>query len=85
MTAGEIPIRVLLFGHYRELFGAPSVDLSLPAGACVEEILTRLRRLPELEALPGRPAVAVNRRYVDESCPVSHGDEIALIPPVAGG
>jgi molybdopterin converting factor subunit 1 len=85
MTPGEIPIHVLLFGYYRELLGAPSVEVSLPAGARVEDLLGRLRQLPELAVLPDRPAVAVNRRYVDSSRSLSRGDEVALLPPVAGG
>lgn len=85
MTAGEIPVRVQLFGHYRELAGVSCLDLSLPDGSRVEDLVTRLRDLPILADLPAQPTVAVNRRYADGAHAVSPGDEIALIPPVAGG
>ncbi len=85
MTVGEIPIRVQLFGHYRELVGAPNLNLSVPEGARVEELVSRLREMPALASLPGLPTVAVNRQYADGSRVLSRGDEIALIPPVAGG
>ncbi|MCL7926425.1 MAG: MoaD/ThiS family protein [marine benthic group bacterium] len=85
MTAGEFPVRVMLFGHYRELVGAPSLDLTLPDGAKVEDLVTLLRDLPVLAELPERPAVAVNRQYAAAARALARGDEIALIPPVAGG
>ena len=85
MTHPSLPIRVLLFGHYRELAGAPELDVELPSGARVADLLARLRSVPELEALPECVAVAVNRSYADVSRPLRPDDEVALIPPVAGG
>jgi molybdopterin converting factor subunit 1 len=85
MTAGGSPIRVQLFGHYRELAGASTVELPLPDGACVEDLVTLLRDLPGLAELPDKPAVAVNRRYADHTTSLAPGDEVALIPPVSGG
>lgn len=33
----------------------------------------------------GRPLVAVNLAYADDAQLITQGDEVALIPPVAGG
>jgi molybdopterin converting factor small subunit len=35
--------------------------------------------------LPPRPLVAVNQGYADYSQALRAGDEVAVIPPVAGG
>jgi molybdopterin converting factor subunit 1 len=78
-------LRVLLFGLYRERAGAPQIEIELPAGARVHDLLAGLREYPEFQGLPGRMAVAVNRRYAEADSPLLPGDEIALIPPVAGG
>lgn len=84
MTA-PMALRILLFGLYRERAGASEVEIELPAGARVDDLLAGLRELPQLGGLPSRVAVAVNRRYADGDSPLRPDDEIALIPPVAGG
>ena len=76
---------VLLFAHYRDLAETASIDLPVPAGATVRDALERLRRLPGLEVLPAEPTVAVNREYASLDQVLDPNDEIALIPPVAGG
>ena len=36
-------------------------------------------------ARSGAPMIAVNQRWADASRPLADGDEVALLPPVAGG
>lgn len=78
-------VTVLLFASYADALGAPSLSVELPAGATVADVLSAVRRRPGAERLPPRPLVAVNQRYASPASPVGPGDEIALIPPVAGG
>ena len=78
-------VDVLLFASYAETLGGPRVTIDLDAGATVRDVLTRLRRLPGAERLPPAPMVAVNQRYARGDHVISAGDEIAIIPPVAGG
>lgn len=85
MTAADLPVRVLLFGRYRELAGSGEIRLALPPGSRVRDLVGALRARPDLAALPPDPAVAVNRRYEDPDRLLGAGDEVALIPPVAGG
>jgi molybdopterin converting factor subunit 1 len=85
MTLPNHAVTVLLFGHYRELAGAAAVQLDLAAGSTVEDLVSGLRSMPSLQALPNTVAVAVNRRYAERSETLRPDDEIALIPPVAGG
>lgn len=78
-------ITVLLFASYADAFGLPSLTLELPAGATVDDVLADLRARPGADRLPAAPLVAVNQRYARRTSPVAAGDEVAIIPPVAGG
>lgn len=77
---------MLFFAAHREATGTEQTVVSLPERSDVGALLSALRRREKgLSKLPGRVAVAVNRRYADADTILSHGDEVALIPPVAGG
>jgi molybdopterin converting factor subunit 1 len=79
-------VRVRLFATLRERLGATALELELPSGACVADAWQRLvAREPELAPLRGRLGAAVNRSYAPFEAPLADGDEIAFIPPVAGG
>ncbi|HEY5441506.1 MAG TPA: MoaD/ThiS family protein [Gemmatimonadaceae bacterium] len=78
-------VTVLLFASYADALGASSLSVDLPAEATVADVLAEIARLPGSELLPASPLVAVNQRYASTSTRVSPGDEVALIPPVAGG
>lgn len=78
-------ITALLFASYADALGRDSVALELPAGATVGELLSRIRALPGGAALPPSPLVAVNLTYSRPDAVLSPGDEVAVIPPVAGG
>ncbi len=84
-TPGGWDARVRLFGRYRELAGREEVRVVLPPGGRVADLVAALRARPDLAFVPIRPAVAVNRRYAAPDLGLEAGDEIALIPPVAGG
>lgn len=78
-------LSVLLFASYADAFGARSLRVPLARGATVGELVDRLRGLPGGSRLPARPLVAVNRRYSGAETVLGPEDEVALIPPVAGG
>jgi molybdopterin converting factor small subunit len=42
-------------------------------------------QFPGARRLPDRPVCALNLTQVDLATPVADGDELALLPPVAGG
>jgi molybdopterin synthase sulfur carrier subunit len=44
-----------------------------------------LRALPGGERLPPKPLCAVNLSQVRLDTPLNTGDELALLPPLAGG
>jgi molybdopterin converting factor subunit 1 len=78
-------VTVLLFASYADALGAGTIQLALPADARVRDVVARLGELPGADRLPPRPLVAVNQRYAAADEPIAAGDEIAIIPPVAGG
>lgn len=78
-------VSVLLFASYAEALGTDRLSLDLPAGAQVRDALAAIRRRPGAERLPPSPAVAVNLRYARPETALGEEDELAIIPPVAGG
>ena len=78
-------LKIALFGITRDIVGASTIELPAPTPANVADLLADLRqRYPALGALRSC-AVAVNNEYAAADQPLRPTDEIALIPPVAGG
>jgi molybdopterin converting factor subunit 1 len=80
-------IRVLFFASYREMVGSGELRLELPgSGGTVSDLLQLLwDRGHPFDALPAAPVVAVNQTFATLDTPLSEGDEVAFVPPVAGG
>lgn len=78
-------VRVLLFGVYREFAGRAELRIEVPSGSTLAHLVAELRRCPGLDRLPEVPAVARNLNYASLDEVLESGDEVALIPPVAGG
>ena len=79
-------VQALFFAAYRDLLGTRALSVELPEGATVADLVAALRgRGAPYSALPTEPAVAVNRAYASLSETLESGDEVAFIPPVAGG
>ncbi len=80
-------VTVLLFASYAEAIGAPEVSFDLPGGSTVNDVIGRVVALcaTACGGLPPAPLVAVNQHYAAPDLVVKAGDEVAIIPPVAGG
>lgn len=78
-------VSVLLFASYADALGAGPMPLELPAGAVAADVVAALRDRPGAERLPPSPMLAVNTRWAAPSTVLADGDEVALLPPVAGG
>ena len=75
-----------LFAAVREAVGQPTVSLETAHATTAGEVRSELVRLyPLVAPLLARSALALNLTYVDDGHPVRPGDEVAVIPPVAGG
>ncbi len=81
-------VKVLAFAGARDVLGTDELTVEVEAltvataGGVMDVVVARH---PELG--PHRPTIrlAVNGEYVEDGQPVRAGDEVALIPPVAGG
>lgn len=78
-------VTVQLFAAYADLVGKPTIEVPIQPGDMVSDLLRNLRGLPAASTLPATARVAVNQRFADDNAPVHADDEVALIPPVAGG
>ena len=82
--AGEVRVKALLFASYADAYGSGEVPLLLKAGSTVADAVEAVRAKSP-KSIPARPLVALNERYASLEDTLSTGDEVALIPPVAGG
>jgi molybdopterin converting factor subunit 1 len=81
-----VNVRALFFATYRDLPGASELEVELTPGATVNDLVATIRAMgAPFQALPSRLSVAVNHRYAHPDHVLTDGDEVALIPPVAGG
>jgi molybdopterin converting factor subunit 1 len=80
-----VHVRLRLFAMYAEAFGRDELALELPDGSTAGDALAAVLSRPEAARLPPSPMLAVNFRYVKAGASLADGDEVALIPPVAGG
>lgn len=79
-------VTVRLFAQQRAQTGVRAHDLELPDGADVAAAWRALVvDLPLVAGAAGSVRFARNGVYVDADEPLADGDELAVIPPVAGG
>ena len=79
-------VRVLYFASFRDAVGRSEEVRELPEGSRVSDLWAILaRELPAFARFPRSPAVAVNQIYSDPGQRLQDGDEVAYLPPVAGG
>ena len=78
-------VTVRLFAGLRERAGGQHVEVELPDGASVGDLLAAMETTPVGRLEPGQCVVAINREYAAASEVVRAEDEVALIPPVSGG
>jgi molybdopterin converting factor small subunit len=82
----EMSLSVLLFASYADAFGTRQLSVPVQPPCTVADIVAAMRRLPGGEKLPPRPLVALNQEWLqDHAATVQATDELAVIPPVAGG
>ena len=79
-------VTVLLFGAVREEVGSKEIAVSLPEGSRARDLRDRLAAdHPVFERFGDRLAVSVNLEVTSLDTSLAEGDEIAFLPPVAGG
>jgi molybdopterin synthase catalytic subunit len=79
-------VTVKLFGALREATGAKELVVRLPEGARLGDLSALLaREHAAFAAMAGRLRAAVAQELVEGDPALADGDEVAFLPPVAGG
>lgn len=79
-------IRLLHFASFREAVGRDEESREVAEGTRVRELWTALgAEVPLFRRFATAPPAAVNREYVAPDTVLREGDEVAFLPPVAGG
>lgn len=79
-------LKLLAFAGARDLIGHAECSLELGAARTAAELWEPiLARYPALAPYRNSIRLAINGTYARPHDPVQAGDEVALIPPVAGG
>lgn len=87
-------VSVRLFSHLRLALGKRSLEMELPEGATVADVMERMRMLtgPEVDSMivggtegGYRLVMLVNDRRSQADCILREGDVISLLPPLGGG
>ena len=79
-------VSLLYFASFREAAGRSEETRELDEGTRVGDLWQRLAgEVPLLGRFPSMPPAAVNREYVGGEAVLRDGDEVAFLPPVAGG
>jgi molybdopterin converting factor small subunit len=86
VSNGTISIRCRFFARFAELLGRDGCELTVPAGATVSDAVQLVRQAVEHgDRLPDTPLTAVNCEHVHADHRLADGDELAFLPPLAGG
>jgi molybdopterin converting factor subunit 1 len=79
-------VRLLFFAILRDIAGTGERELQLASGATARDVWEMLRaEYPRLHEVKDPPMAARNESYIDVDAELHDGDELAFIPPVAGG
>jgi molybdopterin converting factor subunit 1 len=86
LNSAPVRVEILYFAVLRERVGRERETMELPADADVQAARAAVaERHPVVAALLPRVQIAVNRTVAADATALADGDELALLPPVAGG
>ena len=81
-----IRVKVLYFGQARDAAGTASEKISLSAPASLRDLIEQTEdRHAALARLNRTTRIAVNAELARNDQGLDDGDEVAFLPPVAGG
>jgi MoaD family protein len=79
-------VRVKFYAQLRELVGNHEIEVELPQGAIVCELLEKIyTQKPALRAQDKSILIGAALEFVDRNYKLNPGEEIAIMPPVQGG
>jgi molybdopterin converting factor small subunit len=78
--------RVQLFSQLRDLAGASEIELELPEGSSVLDLLAKLyEEKPALRQCDKSILIGAGMEFVGRDYVLQPGDKISIMPPVQGG
>lgn len=79
-------VKVRYFASARELASASQETLTLSEGSSVADLVSRIGALhPSLSKMGSSMKFSVNLNVADLGVTLNDGDEVGVLPPVAGG
>ena len=79
-------VKVLYFASAQGLANLKSESMRLKAGSSVKDMVAEMLRLhPDLKSIEPTIRYSVNFEVGEKNAPLHDGDEVAVLPPVAGG
>jgi MoaE-MoaD fusion protein len=86
LTSDKMQVRLLFFATLKDIVGAREMQLEVPVGVTIADVLTHLEgNYPRIKEYRQVVLTAINEEYVDQNTQVEDGDELAIFPPVSGG
>jgi len=84
--SGTMRVKVRFFAGTRDAVGQAAIEIEMPEGARVDDVVARLCAAhPRLAAYRPHILLALDGAFVTPSHPARDGAELALMPPVSGG
>jgi len=81
-----VQVRLLFFAVLRDIAGTDERQLAVADGTTARDVWQSLRReYAKLTDYSQPPMIAINESYAAPETILRDGDELAFIPPVAGG
>ena len=82
----SMKVRLLFFAVLRDIAGTDERELAVADGTTASDVWESLRRsYAQLAGYTQPPMIAINESYAAPDAVLREGDELAFIPPVAGG
>jgi len=81
-------VKVRYFSQLREHFGCDGEEFVLADGAVAADLLTKVfasKKSGDRDEIANYLRVAINAAFVSLTTPLTDGDEVVFITPVAGG
>lgn len=79
-------VTVHLWSYFRDLAGTARLEVELPAGGSIAQLLDAVYALqPRLAGLRNSTLIAVGVDYQRPDYVLQAGEEVSLFPPVQGG
>ena len=81
-------VKIRFFAVLKKIVGKEEVVMDVEKGTTLGQLINRLERdLPPLQQVlsEGKVLISVNQEVVPKECLIQNGDEIAFLPPFAGG